>query len=163
MHNRLKGFLCTIMVVMATAVSADSRPPDDDDRREGRPGLEGSWRVQITVRNCQTGDPLRSAFPAMASFTRGGAVLTSDSSISPALRGTGHGSWWHDRGQTYEAVIEAFLFTPAGTLSGAQHFDQTIEMTGPDSFKATVAAQILDPAGNVVGNGCATSEGHRLQ
>ena len=159
----MKTFLCTILVLMATAMSADSKDRDDDDRREGRPGLEGSWRVQITVRNCQTGDPLRGAFPAMASFSRGGTVLTSDSSIPPALRGTGHGTWWHDRGQTYEAIIEAFLFTPAGTHSGAQRFNQTIEKTGPDSFKANVAAEILDLSGNVVGRGCATSEGQRLQ
>src|SRR6516164_1506698 len=31
-------------------------------------GLEGAWRLQVTVRDCQTGEELRPPFPALFTF-----------------------------------------------------------------------------------------------
>jgi hypothetical protein len=126
--------------------------------------LEGTWRVQITLRNCQTGDPLRPPFPAMATFAAGGTVTTSDGGLSPLARGAGHGIWVHTGGHTFEALTEAFLFTPTGALNGTQRLRQAVEIGwDPHEFNATVSSEFLDAQGTLLGTGCATSVGQRME
>lgn len=127
-----------------------------------RNSLEGTWRVQITPRNCQTGAPLRPPFPAMASYGRGGILITSDSGFNPALRGAGHGVWSHSQGQSFDVVSEAFLFNPAGAMTGTQRLVQTLILKDNDLFEASVAAEVLDLGRNVISTGCATSSGVRM-
>jgi len=126
--------------------------------------LQGTWRVQITLRNCQTGDALGPPFPAMATFAAGGTVTTSDGGLSPLVRGAGHGVWQRMGGHAFEALTEAFLFTPAGALSGTQRLRQSLEIGwDADEFNATVSAEILDLKGTVRATGCATSVGRRME
>ena len=128
-----------------------------------RQSIEGSWRVSITPRICQTGQALRTPFPAMATFAMGGTLITSDSGFSPALRGAGHGAWHRLEGGSFSAVTEAFLFNAEGALTGTQRIRQTIELVEPDLFRASVNAQMMDLEGKVYMNGCATSEGVRIK
>src|SRR5688500_12015213 len=72
--------------------------------------LEGTWRVEVTLRSCVTGQPIQKPFPALASFARGGTVTTADGGLSPAMRGTGLGVWWRVPEGAFAAVTEAFLF-----------------------------------------------------
>jgi hypothetical protein len=126
--------------------------------------LEGTWRVEITLRHCDTGVQLGTPFPALATFARGGTVTTSDGGTSPTARGTGHGVWWRLQGREFAAVTEAFMFAPSGSLSGRQRITQQIEV-GRDgmTFEATIAARVMDPAGQVLFSGCASSVGRRLE
>jgi hypothetical protein len=162
--DRMRFFAAVAVVCssISAAVAAD-RPTGADSVQSGRHALEGTWRVEITIRNCQTGTPVRAPFPAMATFSRGGTVITSDSSIPPSLRGTGHGRWSRSGESSYEAVVEAFLFDSSGAWSGKQRFMQTVEMTGPDAIEVSVAAEISNAQGAVIGRGCASSTGFRLQ
>jgi hypothetical protein len=151
-----------VAVLLTGGVAAATRqgPPAHGKGRL----LQGTWRVQITLRNCTTGEPVRPPFPALATFAAGGTVTTADGGLSPVARGTGHGIWAHNGGHNYEALTEAFLFTPAGIVSGTQRLRQTIDIGGhPDEFHATVSAHILDAGGTVVGSGCATSVGRRME
>jgi hypothetical protein len=150
-----------IAVVFLLSVAVSGIAMAEGDRRGRRP-LEGTWKVMITVRNCQTGAPFGPPFPAMATFADG-TVITSDSSIPPSRRSLGHGVWSHSNGRTYSAVIEAFLFDANGAFSGRQRFQQSIELTGRDTFEATVAAEITNASEVVVGRGCATSSAERLR
>lgn len=156
----LTGFL--LPVVPAEVHASPSKPsaPAAESRRQS---LEGTWRVQITPRHCQTQTPFRPPFPAMASYAKGGIMTTSDSAFNPALRGAGHGAWTHRHDQTYEVVSEAFFFNSAGAMTGTQRLVQTLTLTGPDTFEATVAAEVLDLERNVVSSGCATSTGTRMR
>lgn len=124
--------------------------------------LEGSWRVEITLRHCATWAPLGQPFPAMASFNAAGAVITSDGSMSPAARGPGHGVWSRLHGRRFTATTEAFLFTD-GTRSGTQRLVQDIAL-GSDGqdFESTVGAAVFNAAGQLVFSGCASSVGQRL-
>ena len=56
----LAGLLVLGFGSTAMAQSADN----------GSNGLEGTWRAQVTVQDCQTGVTLR-AFPAMFAFAKG--------------------------------------------------------------------------------------------
>lgn len=125
--------------------------------------LEGTWRVEITLLNRQTGEPLRDPFPALATFARGGTVTTSDDRLSPTARGAGHGVWWRTQGRTFAAITEAFLFGPTGALSARQRLVQLIDLDGSGTeFEAKVSSTILNTSGQVVAVGCARSVGRPI-
>src|SRR5262245_24941938 len=131
--------------------------------------LEGTWRVQITIRNCQTGEALGDALPALVTFAQGGTLGSADTRFSPALRVTGLGVWRHTSGHTYSGVTEAFLFNTTGVWIGTQRITQTIEIgADPNEFNANAATGFFDPHGNPIAGFppflvCSTSVARRLE
>ena len=156
--SRIVATIAAVAFIFAAGVSAQP----EDTQAEART-IEGTWRAQITLRDCTSGQPLRSPFPALASFARGGTVTTADGGLSPASRTTGLGVWSHSTGGTYTAVTEAFLFAPTGVNTGTQRITQHIEFDRYEgTFEATINSTVLDTQGNVFAVGCATSVGQRL-
>ena len=45
----------------------------------------GGWRLQVTVRDCNTGQPLRPTFPAVFTFARGGTATGITGGQLPSL------------------------------------------------------------------------------
>jgi hypothetical protein len=124
-------------------------------------GLQGTWRVQLTVRDCHTGVALRT-FPALLTFAKGGTL--SVTTQLPALSTTGLGVWRHTDGHAYSAVSEAFVFSTAGAWTQTHRLTRAIEIgNNEDEFTDTVALQIFDTNGNVIVTGCATSVGSRFE
>lgn len=153
----------TIGLVAGSAVAAGPKSPGGAGIPPPAATLQGSWRVEITVRHCLTGDVLLSPFPALATFAQGGTVTTSDGGMSPAARGTGLGLWQRLGGRTFAARTEAFTFSPAGTLSGRQRITQEITLDHDGAtFEARVSSEVVNTMGQVVFTGCATSVGRRL-
>ena len=157
--------IATLIIVALGQGFAAARSNDrsgGDQSAQNPRTLEGTWRVEITLRNCLTGVPVQTPFPALASFARGGTLTTSDGGLSPAARGTGLGTWWRVPGGAFGAITEAFLFNGA-VRTGTQRIMQDIEVA-PDGeeFNANVTSEIHDINGNVLATGCATSIGQRL-
>ena len=129
-------------------------------------GLEGTWKVEVTQRDCSTGDPLGSPFQSLLTFNSGGTMTeTTDNPLFfPAERSPGHGVWSFKRGTRYTAATTAFV-TLNGALTKTQKIVQTIEMgDDPNRFttvKATV--QFFDPNGKLLVTGCATATGVRFR
>jgi hypothetical protein len=90
---RMRRIAATTAAVAFTFAAGASAQPENT-RAKART-IEGTWRVQITLRDCTSGQPPRSPFNALASFARGGTVTTADGGLSPASRTTGLGVWWH--------------------------------------------------------------------
>ena len=154
--------LTLVVVIPSLAAARQNDGPIAGQSAGNRRTLEGTWRVEITLRNCLTGEPVQNPFPALASFARGGTVTTADGGLSPAVRGTGLGVWWRVSHGAFAAVTEAFLFN-GGIRSGVQRITQEIEVAaGHEEFNASVTSEILDVNGNVVAAGCATSIGRRM-
>jgi hypothetical protein len=125
--------------------------------------LEGTWRVQVTIRICQTGAEIRT-FPSLLTFAEGGTLTETTSAASPALRGPGHGVWEKTGGHTYSAVFEAFTFNPAGAWTGTQRVTQTIDVEHDgDEFNSNASNQIFDVNGTLLAIGCSTAVGQRLE
>jgi len=125
--------------------------------------LEGTWQVQVTLQNCQTGVALRTA-PAFLTFEQGGTLVETTAVFSSSQRGPGHGFWEHTGGKTFKAVSKAFVFNPDGTLAGTQTITQSIEFgDDPDVFNSTATTEIVAPNGNVILSGCATAVAHRME
>ncbi|MBA3641242.1 MAG: hypothetical protein M3541_18375 [Acidobacteriota bacterium] len=138
------------------------------DRSPGQPSadarrIEGTWRVQITLVNCQSGLPFGAAFQALATFGREGTLITADGGLNPATRTAGHGVWRFLSPGAFEALSEAFLFTN-GVRSGTQRIRQEIQIVpGGSEFTSRVSSQVLDLNGQPVFVGCAMSEGQRME
>jgi hypothetical protein len=161
--RRLAIATLTLVVVIPGLAAARQNDGSNEGQSagDGRT-LEGTWRVEITLRNCVTGQPVQNPFPALASFARGGTVTTADGGLSPAVRGTGLGVWWRVPEGAFAAITEAFLFN-GGIRTGVQRITQEIEVAaGHEEFNASVTSEILDVNGNVVAAGCATSIGRRM-
>ncbi len=162
----------TLMSVLALAMTSflilardvRAQGPDDSDQASQARKLEGTWRVTVTIRDCQTGQALQfpgNPFPALITFALGGTLTSADSTL---FRSAGHGVWRHMGGHTYRAVSEAFLFNPAGVRIGTQRLTQVIEIgEDPDEYNASVSGEILGPDGNLVQTVCATSVGRRME
>lgn len=160
---RLAVAALTLVVVIPGFAAARQNDGSNEGQSDGDgKTLEGTWRVEITLRSCVTGQPVQNPFPALASFARGGTVTTADGGLSPAVRGTGLGVWWRVPEGAFAAVTEAFLFN-GGIRTGVQRITQEIEVAASDEeFHSSVTSEILDANGNVLTAGCATSIGRRM-
>jgi hypothetical protein len=130
---------------------------------ESYDGLEGTWRVQLTITDCQTNAVLRT-FPARFSFAKGGTLTATTAGQLPSLNTPGLGVWNHMYGRTYSAVSEAFIFSSAGAWTSIQRLTRVIVVNrDATAYTDTVALQILDTNGNVIVTGCGTSVASRME
>lgn len=126
-------------------------------------GLEGAWRLQLTVQDCNTGQALRT-FPALFTFAKGGTATVITAGQLPSLATPGLGVWRHVRRHNYSAVTDAFVFSPAGVWIQTHRLTRVIKVSSDgDAFTDTVALQIFDTNGNLIVTGCATSVANRLE
>lgn len=148
-----------IALVLAPRTIANAQ---SQEAASGR-GLEGTWRVEVTLRDCNTGAPLGSPFRSLLSFARGGTMTETTARFSPALRGPGHGIWQQIQGSTFSSTLEAFLYNPAGVWIEWQRLTQTIEIgDDPNTWTANAHNEIFDTNDNLLVSGCSTAVGHRI-
>ena len=147
------------MLSLGSGLTARAQSEGDNSQR----GLEGAWRLQLTVRDCNTGQALRT-FPAVFTFAKGGTATVITAGQLPSLATTGLGAWRHAHGHNYSVVTDAFVFSPAGVWIQTHRLTRAIEVSNDgNAFTDKVALQIFDPNGNVIGTGCATSVASRLE
>lgn len=170
MRMRIKNLFIGLALLMALALAgvvssqgARAQEPERRERSESQARkLEGTWRVQVTLRNCQSGEALR-AFPALLTFAQGEMVIGTTTAFSPALRSPDHGVWEQTGRRTFSAVTEAFLFNPAGAWATTQRITQAIKIGGdPDEFNSNAKIEFFDTNGNLTSTGCATVVAHRF-
>ena len=161
---------------MSASVSASVAPdavksqlPDAKERSESKGSqskgerIVGTWRVQVTLRNCQTGSGLR-VFPALLTFADGETLTGTSTVLSPAMRSGDFGIWSHTGGHSYRAVDEAFIFNPLGVWVSTQRLTQEIELApDADSFTSNAHVEFFDTLGNVTNTGCATAVATRME
>ena len=123
--------------------------------------IEGTWRTQGTVVNCQTGAVIRT-FVGLNTFMHGGSMFTTGAT-NPALTSTGYGVWEHAGGMSFTNTVVAFRFNADGTYAGTQKVTRQIELDGSgDEFTSTNSLEIADTAGGVTATACSTETGNRL-
>jgi hypothetical protein len=168
MNSNLRG-TCSVVVALVLA-GALLQPFGGDaaarSNREGR--LQGTWRVQVNPRNCQTGAPL-APFSVLLSFARGGTLteVTSAQAFLPGQRTPGLGVWSHTQGTAYKAVIDAFILfdsptTPPGFKRGVQRIMWDIEVD-LDQITIDSSSQFFDTNGNPLAVACAGAVGTRFE
>jgi hypothetical protein len=154
--------LCLAVIVGYSMAASQKATAQVADQSSGGK-IEGTWRVQVTVRNCQTGDELRT-FPAILTFAQGGNLTGTTTVVPVALRSPDHGVWNFKGAGNYRAVSEAFLFNPAGAWVSTQRITQAIDLApNSNTFTSNASVEFFDTLGNTTSTGCSTAVATRME
>ena len=155
------ALVVTGIVVLVSGLTANAQSEGVASQR----GLQGTWRVQVTIRDCHTGAVQRKPFPALFAFAKGGTVTNTTAGQPPALFTPGFGVWRRTDDHNYSAVSESFVFSPAGVWIQTHRLTRTIELDrDADEFTDTINLEIFDAtSGNLIATGCGTSSARRFE
>ena len=150
--------VCASAVFIAAMFSTPAEAQDPSRR------IEGTWFVQLTVRNCATDEAVASAF-SLNTFLAGGAMLGTPS-LPPTVIRNGHGVWTYAGGTNFVNRVALFAYNPqTGAFAGVRVVTRNIALdaTG-DAFTSRDADQLYDAATFApIGNpGCTTGVGRRV-
>ncbi|HZT56325.1 MAG TPA: hypothetical protein VFA35_08875 [Burkholderiaceae bacterium] len=124
--------------------------------------VEGVWDSTVTNKDCTSGAVLGAPFKALIVFRRGG-TFDADNAQGRALRGNIYGIWKHGAGTAYTANAVHQRFNPDGTYAGTNKVQRSLTLAADAStFTSTLAVQMLDTSGNVVGQACPTETAVRM-
>jgi hypothetical protein len=155
--HRLAAMMLAILLAFTVAANAQSTHSAN--------GLAGTWRVQVTVKDCSSGAPLLS-FQTLLSFHEGGTMsgTTSNPTFAPGQRTSDYGVWSYQGNQTYSAASEAFLlFDTPRFVKGTQRIAQIITVDG-DTFSSLANVEFFDSGHNPHGPAlCAAATGTRFE
>jgi hypothetical protein len=148
----------TVRTAQNSELQSESREAGARARR-----IEGVWDVMVTIRDCQTGNPLTTV-RARNMFIRGGTLIELNARGNPSLRQPSFGTWHMDEEGVFDAVFRYSRFNPDGT------FSQTVKVTrqirlGQDAktFAANAAVEVFDVNDTLVQTGCAIEAATRLR
>ena len=132
-------------------------------RHENARKLIGTWDVQVTIRNCQTGAAIRT-FPSMATYMSGGTRIGSTSGIPQALRTPEHGVWSYVGGRSFQLSFKSFSFDAAGNFTGWSIVRHRLTLNRrADESESAGTLEVYAPNGTLVSTGCSTTTSTRFQ
>jgi hypothetical protein len=158
-RNPLKSIgllaLVSSILVMDAPVSVSGQ--------DGGGRLEGTWNVQVTLRNCQTGAAIRT-FPSLTTFMVGGTTLDSSSGIPQVLKTPGHGVWNHVGGNIYRFSFKSFSFDTSGNFTGWTKIahEATLNSNAAE-YTSTGTAEFYNASGVLFLTGCSTTTASRFE
>ncbi|MEO6334532.1 MAG: hypothetical protein ABIO91_06050 [Pyrinomonadaceae bacterium] len=130
---------------------------------KGARALEGSWTVQTTIRSCTTGAPF-ATFAKMVTFMQGGTAQEDSVGSAPLARASGHGVWSYAGEHNFSYAVQFFRFNADGTYGTLTRARWQVEMgETADSYSASAAIQVFNPAGMQVATACATETAIRFE
>jgi hypothetical protein len=149
--------------VTTVQIAQDQGQQDESSEAARARRIEGVWDVMVTIRDCQTGDPITTV-RARNMFIRGGTLTELNARGNPNRRSPSFGTWHIDNEGTYSAVFTYSRFNPDGT------FFQTVKVTrqihlgrNANTFVANAAVDVFDVNDTLVETGCASEAATRLQ
>src|SRR5713101_5098202 len=172
MNAKLRRTSSVVVVLVLVLAGALAQPFGGGAAAQSDPEgrLQGTWRVQVNPKNCQTGAPLPS-FSDRVSYARGGTLteVVNSAAFLPGQVTPGLGVWRHTQANAYKAVWEVFiLFDTPPTVPGfpfkrgVQRLMRDIEVDG-DQMTFNASSQFFDTNGNVLAVACASGTGTRFE
>ncbi len=166
-----RTFLALLMLFGFTQISVlgqESKTGNspEEQSEHARPSIKGAWRTAVTQRNCQTGLPLAPAFRGLLTFNEGGTLAEYNSpGQNPALRSPGHGVWEQGFGRRdYSFVFVINRYDASGVFISSQKVRAALRLSASgNSFTTNAAVEIFDANDNLIGTGCATGVGTRIE
>ncbi len=146
------------------ATSLDLASAQEESKgQDGGGRLEGTWDVQVTIRNCQTGAAIRT-FPSIGTFMSGGTALDSTSGIPQALKTPGQGVWSHISGNSYRFKFKSFSFDASGNPTGWTIISHEANLNSrADEYESAGTAEVYNLNGNLLFTGCSTTTAARFE
>lgn len=158
----VRGVSLMILVISTLTLGLASAHTSSTSQNGGG-RLEGTWDVQVTLRNCLTGAAIRT-FASTTTFNSGGTLLDSTSGIPQAMKTPGLGAWSHISGNTYRFAFKSFSFDAAGNFTGwtiVRH-DANINSEA-NEFQSAGTAEFYDANGDLLLTGCSTTTASRFE
>ncbi|MEP7308039.1 MAG: hypothetical protein ABJA98_21265 [Acidobacteriota bacterium] len=173
--------VCTLTGVLlalsGAVILAESRESISD------PGIVGTWAVQVTLRNCDTNDPIGQSFNSLGTFQSGGTSIGSTASVAFAAgqRSSEHGIWSQRGRRTYdEKIVALIVFDTAPNLPGTPSYDphlpvspglfagwqtitHTIRLGDADHYTSAGTTAFYKADGTLYRTGCSTAIGERFE
>lgn len=136
---------------------------EKSDLQQGGGRLDGTWDVQVTIRNCQTNAEIRS-FASTTTFMSGGTLLDSTSGVPQALKTPGHGAWRHESGNTYRFSFKNFNFDASGSYTGYTiiRHEAVLDSKGGE-YVSSGTSEVYAPNGTLLLTGCSTTTAARFE
>jgi hypothetical protein len=163
--------LAALALIGALVAAAGPADAASQDPVRG-PRIEGTWLVQITLRNCATGAALGS-FSSIVTFQSGGTMSETPgrTAFAAGQRSDGHGYWRQTGAHTYlQRFVALIRFdTPAsppaspGFLAGWQTVTHTVELVDADNLSSSGSNEFFDANGSSYRTGCSTATGQRFE
>lgn len=126
---------------------------------QGKHNLEGTWDVNVTVVNCQSGALIRTV-RALQMFSHDGSFTETANTY---LRGSSLGSWDRAYGNVYASTYWFFRYNADGTFKSIAEGLNKEELSGDaNHFTASGTITDYDATGNVISVGCVTHAARRL-
>ena len=155
--------------VRVSAQDNDNNQKNDEQTQENSFGtnrgqrLVGTWDVQVTIRNCQTGAAIRT-FASIGTFMSGGTALDSTSGIPQALKTPGQGVWSYVGRNTYRFKFKSFSFDASGNFTGWTIIKHVANLNRfADEYESAGTAEVFAPNGNLIFTGCSTTTATRFE
>ena len=144
----------TMLLIQACGGGAIAQTASDAD------AVEGVWESLITIKDCTSGAVL-TTFRGVSVMHRGG-TMSADNSQPVATRGAAFGVWKRGAGNAYTTNFVFMNFNPDNTLAGTQKVQRNLTIAADsNSLTGTTAIKIMDAAGVVLRQACATETGVR--
>lgn len=134
--------------------------------------IVGTWLVQVTLRNCQSGAALGPAFFSLVTFHGDGTIseVPGGTSFAPGQRSPGHGSWSRLGANTYrQSMVALILFdtpasypVPPGFQAGGQTVSHTVTLTDANHLTSSGTNAFYTNALQLYRTGCSTAEAQRV-
>lgn len=130
---------------------------------KGARALEGSWSVQMTTRNCQTGAAL-ATFSKMITFMQGGTLQEDSTGSAPLPRASSHGVWKHEGEHNFSYANQFFRFNADGSYLSLikARWEVEVDHSG-DSYMGDAVIEIFNPNGVLIVTQCATETATRFE
>lgn len=158
-NTLLKAFGAIALVVSLVAMFT----PVLGSKQTGGGRLEGTWDVQVTIRNCQTRAEIRT-FPSVTSFIFGGITIDSTSGTPQAQRTPGQGVWSHLGGDAYRFSFKTFTFDAANNPTGWTIITHEADLDSKGTqYSSAGTAQVYDLNGTLVFTGCSSTTATRFE
>jgi hypothetical protein len=126
---------------------------------QGPHSPEGTWNLNVTVVNCQTGAVIRTV-NSLQMFSHDGSLTET---ANTATRGGSVGKWSHVDDNTYTSQFWFYRYNPDGTFKSMAEGLNKVELSGDGShFTAKGIVTDYDATGNVLSVGCVTHAARRL-
>ena len=154
--------LAFLMLAMFAQIPVSAQIREEVPIRNQR-DLEGTWDLQVTRRNCQTGAAF-ATFASIETFMSGGTMLDSTSAGSPALITPGHGVWSHAGGRNYRFKFKAFQFDVSGNFTGWIIVSHQPNLNRrADKFESAGTSEFYNAQGVLLFTGCSTLTATRFE
>ena len=157
----LKSIMASLLVACAFVTMVAAGTPPRGGAEGGR--LQGTWDNQVTIIDCQTGNPI-TTFQSLIVFMAGGTLTETTSGTAPALRTPGEGVWHHTTDNNYAFRFKHFRFNTQNVLTGWNIIQAEVSLDAAgNAYTSSATVEVYDPNGVLLATACATSVSTRFE